>query len=491
MSTGFFDFSNLPLPYIFAVLSGYVLASVLAEGTSFWNKRESFEKILIGGALGLGLLLATTLPFVYLASFWVPLTFEQAVEISANLVLVFFLFVPLSAIITSKISRQTILKIFGYTVMILPYAFMVEYLFSVILLATIGVYPEYLHSMLNLLGTSFVISSAISFALCSLNLITYQLFVTPLLTLGELQLPYVDMRFGKKPKNRREKFSHFIWTLKKKLTIIRIRLFSKKKLSIFLIFTLLVFSPLFLIQFDCNSPLFTPTLQESEAEKISSSSVRPELVINITQEVGSNDFACQYYELRFKRYDVVLPTFPYSLKIICVKNPSNYSNVGNIGRIEPYVSSLEQVKNLWVTYDENISPTFLSNSQDVKEMTLDFSNVSKQTVGFNITYFQQFNSRNVTFDYEIDAGELQNNTMVDKYEFYISNNENVTLKIPQIEMTALCVADCDLENVEVYLNGNQIFRSVNDVKIYSITIQIEPYSFANITVMIPRQMSVG
>lgn len=60
-----FEITRLPLHYIYAVLTGYVLASLLAGETSFWKNRESFEKLVIGGALGLGLFFGQPFPLSY------------------------------------------------------------------------------------------------------------------------------------------------------------------------------------------------------------------------------------------------------------------------------------------------------------------------------------------------------------------------------------------------------------------------------------------
>jgi len=183
-------------------------------------------------------------------------------------------------------------------------------------------------------------------------------------------------------------------------------------------------------------------------------SINPELVMTRIEDWNGSSY--QFYKLRYRRYDVTLPSLGLSLNI-SISNPSNYSKLGNFGIPDQYATYLSDVSNLWVSRDNNSAITFLPDANNVENLMIGFSNVTTQTVNFNITYYQQFLSRNVTVEEIIDYGEWENNTKSESYYFWINNNENSTLHIPYFELNGLAVLNSsELEKVEVYINNNLV-----------------------------------
>lgn len=224
------DLFNIPLPYLFAVLTGYVLASLLAGDTAFWRSREAFEKLIIGAALGIGLFLGVAFPIVLLSSLWIPLTIEQMFQLSGYLLFVCFLFTPLSAHIGARVSKERILWVFGNFLVIFPYAFLLEVGLAFMLTQAVTTYPDYLRLTMLPFWNSFMGTSLVSFVLSALNLVIFQLFITPLWGRNQREIPCFDRRWGQKArKGWKQEFSHLQWSFGRKLTITRMRLFTKRK----------------------------------------------------------------------------------------------------------------------------------------------------------------------------------------------------------------------------------------------------------------------
>ena len=412
---------------------------------------------------------------------WISLTLEQAFQSSGILLLVCFLVAPLSAHIVAKISRERILTIFGYITLIYPYAFLLEALFAYILTIGIATYPVYLRLVMKPFWDSFLNISLLSFVLSALNLAIFQIFVTPLWVRRQQVIPLVDMRWGRKAKRCwRDKFSSFKWSIKRRLTITRMLLFTKKKSIIGLGLVLSTLAPLIVIPLDQKFYFLTPKLQASEEKLFSVSWMNRQLIL--TRIETWKGVVYQYYELKYRSYNVTLPTFPYHVNSICIANPSNFSKEADSGRLHPFLGSWGDIDNLWVSSNNNISFLFQPDSKEVKEMIIDFSNATSRMISFNVTYYQQFLTRNVTVKEEIELGEYQNDTRSEIYYFYVYNNENATLKIPYFELHRLAFEVVDIDTVEVYMN-NQLdpLVSVDRHAIYPLMI-VPPYAVGNLTI---------
>lgn len=492
LSLDFFDISTMPLPYIFAILTGYIFAQILAGETSFWKNRQIFEKILIGGALGFLLFFGIAFPLVTLGEFFFPSLFLEPLEASGYLIMTLFLFLPLSLRI-KKISSSTILKGFSYVTQIFPYVMIIVVFIVFSLIEGVKNYPEYMRLVLSPMSITLRNKALVATFFAYFNFLTFFYFVQPLIERNVREIPTIDMRWGKKKeKSLKERFQCLTHKMRCQWTLFRIQTFSNKRIFLIILLLFLIASPMIFTKIDSNSHIVTAKLQEFEEIMFSPSDVNPELVMNLTQDLRSENFLVCFYELRFKNYCVTLPDNPYGIKSVQIKNPSSYSKIGNIGLFNPYVTSLNQVNNLWVIGSEdNESITFLSNAKNVDNLILDFSNVSSLICYFNITYFQKFYTRDVLVNWDIDYGELNNNTQIDEYSFAIHNNENRTLVIPQIEINALSVADCDHDNVEIYLNGDPRLRSVDSTAIYVPSLCIQPLSSGTITVKIPRVLNAN
>ena len=409
---------------------------------------------------------------------------DSALEASGYFELVFVLGIVALSYYLFKISGEHILERLSQVSLIFLIVMLVELYFVLMLRIGINLYPDYVQPFLENSANFLVSLSLPSILFVVANFVNWFIFNRMLMMEQKANSDSgLEKQDGKK---WLEKLFGLKSSLREAIGIKKLMKFIKRR-GVIILGVVLVLSPFIVIPFDLNLHFITPKLQISDEGKFSSTWAKPELIMNITQDGFTDDFLTQYYELRFKHYDVVLPTIPSSVKSIRIANPSNRSISGEVGFPESYVSNLNSVNRFWVTCDENVSTNFLPDSNNVEEILFDFSNVTKQQDNFNVTYFQQFNSRNVAFDWDIEYGEWQNNTRVDEYEFKIQNNENTTLKILEIEIGALCFDDCDLEHVEVYLNGKNITSLASYGRVYGIYMNINPYNSANITVTIPQQ----
>lgn len=479
---------NLPISITLAVITGIGIFYIVSHKTSSWKALEPFGQKIInfifGFIIGTCILFGIVFPLIYYTGFWLPLTVESALEASGYFELVFVLGTVALSYYMFKISGERILERLSQVSFVFFIVMLAELYFVLMLRMGITLYPDYVQPFLenfanflfrlSLPSILFVVANSVNWFIFNRMLIMEQTANSGSGLEKQDGKKWIEKLFGLKS------------SLREVIDIKKVMKFIKRR-GVIILVVMLVLSPFIVIPLDLNLHFITPKLQISNEEKFSSTWAKPELIMNITQDGFTDDFLTQYYEQRFKHYEVVLPTIPNSVKSIRIANPSNRSMAGEVGFPESYVSNYYLVNRFWVTCDENVSTNFLPDSNNVEEIQLDFSNVTHQQDNFNITYFQQFNSRNVIFDWDIKYGEWQNNTKVDEYEFEIQNNENITLKILEIEIGALCFDDCDLENVEVYLNGKNITSLASYGKVYGIYININPYSSANITVNIPQQ----
>lgn len=476
----FWDFLELftrpeAFPYFFTFLTGYVLASLFAGNSSFWKDRDTFEKIIIGGALGFSLFYGIAFPIVILFSMWIELDIQLINRWSAIFLLVCFLLWPLLSY-TAGISRDRIFKTFAYVVRFLPFASLLELFLTWIISMEVSGYPPYLNQILKPFWNNFILISVVSFLLiASINLALYLLFITPLWTEKYRPVRLIDPARKSEIKGWR----HQIFLLKPSI--------RKKRIMVLTLITVIIL-PSVIIPIDQAFPFYTPRLHISNEFYYLYPYGSQELVL-IRKETWKGPIY-QYFGLMQRKYMVSIPNFlPNSLLVTSfyIENPSNFSEKQGTGSY-PGRSSCEKTGYIWVSCPENVSYTFQPNTEEVTGVVINFVNFTEsQVFNFNVTYYQQFLYRNVIISENQKLGEYQNDTRQESYYFFISNRENCTVVITYFEFDRLHYAEVIRDTIKVYINGTENPSiTLKGYKIYPGT-EIPAGSTMNLTIALLSQ----
>lgn len=115
-------------------------------------------------------------------------------------------------------------------------------------------------------------------------------------------------------------------------------------------------------------------------------------------------------------------------------------------------------------------------------MIVNFANVSKRTLLFNLTYYKLLQAVDVTIVEDQMLGEYHNDTRQECYYFYIHNNENATLRIPYLQFSRLNYDGVVSETVKVYGHGQEYPWATIDSYYIRPDMIIPAYGTGNLTI---------
>lgn len=461
------------LPQILAILTGYFLASLFAEDTSFWRTRSSFDKLIISGALGLGLFYAVGYPIILLSSPWTELTTIQQVNQSSG-ILIFscFLLVPLS-LHAVGISRRILFRAFASTVSLLPYAAILELLLAWLINIEISIYPLYLGKIMVPFWDSFFRTSLICFVLFTLCMLIHQLFITPLQRgrYRHVRLASPGQRSG-------------IKGLKHRLFLFKPSIQARHKI-VLLGLAIVIFVPLIVVPIDQHFPFITPRLQIGGECCYEGPYFINELVVARFLEGDAGEY--RYYDLMCKEYNITIPGFDsirgfLHADSVYVANPSNFSKRLSSYELGQTLSNWNNVKSLWISSGENVSFDPKPDENNIDGLIVNFANITNQVINFTIRYYQEFFNRDVSITENVTFRERPNNTKLECYYFIIENKENCILNIPYFEFSRLQYAEVDRNSTKVYINGQEASHVLVGLNFIYPWMIVGAYKTGNLTI---------
>lgn len=429
-------------PYIFAFLAGYVIISLFAGKTKLWTERNTFEKLLMSGALGFAMFNGMVVPYVSLAIPWLGLTDNQVFSFAGGVILTLGVLIPL-ALQNFGVSREQMFKRFQKLPFWLSVISIVELMTVFLFNMQVQTFPTYLQNVMSpFWDTVFNISfTHLVLVICFSTLI----FLMFILRLSNELNP-------KSKKLTEIKLHQLISNLKPHI--------RKRNIFIVILLMIIILIPSIIIQADNSFHFIIPKLQVGEEGIPSEPSDDYERVFVLTRSVrGIGRDNKEYYQVRYRDYNITVPNLHCLRKFlnadsIYVVNPNNSSKELDEGH-PPNLPWWGGIDNLWIDIQENVTLTPEFDGEILDGILFGLANVSGSTINFNMTYFKQLSDMDVTIEQEEILGEYVNGTRQEWYYFYITNNEDTDLWIPYFELDSL-YQSIDSDSVEVYKNSELV-----------------------------------
>jgi len=453
-------------PFIFAVVAAYVLLSLFAGKSSFWDDRSTFEKILMAGALGFALYFGMSFPFVLLYSVWAGFTDRQIFESSGYLLLTFGAFVPLGLRALGK-SGAWIFRKFIYVPILLVLGSGLELIIAWIINVQVHMYPSYLSRVMVPFWDSVYSTSIVCalFVFC-LNYLIFFLFVGHLVNEIYPRILTVDSEQRSGIKGWR----HRIFLLKPSI--------RRKHRIILVLLGLIILLPSIIIPIDQSYPFLTPGLYTDREKDYLAPRKKRELILSRFETWKGAEY--KYYGLVYKEFNATIPNLSLTDSFY-LESPGNLTEELVLDNL-PYYSRQEHINNLWLSCTQNISATSKAHNGQIEGIVVNFENVTERTLFFNLTYYKLFQNVNVRIIEDQMLGEYHNETRQECYYFYIYNRENITLTIHYFEFYRLIYEGVDSETVRVFRNGQEFPWAVVDSYYIRPDVLIPAYSTVNLTI---------
>lgn len=425
-------------PFIFAFLAGYVIISLFAGKTKLWKERNTFEKLLMSGALGFAMFYGMVVPYISLAIPWLGFTDKQVFDVAGVFILTLGVIFPIT-LQSLGFSGEQIFKRFQKLPLWLILISTVEVITITLFNAQVQTFPTYLQNVMSpFWNTVFNISIT---HWISVSFLSYMIFIMFILRLSNELNPKSEKLIEIK--------------LRQLVSILKSHIIRKRNVFILILLVAIILIPSIIIQVDNSVHFVTPRLQVGEEGIPSERLDYYERVFVLARlETGKGE-KLEYYQVRYRDYNITVPNLHGLRKFlnadsIYVANPNNTSRVLNDG----YPSNLpiwSHVDNLWINVQENVTLTPDFDGEILDGIFFGLANVSGSTINFNMTYFKQLPDMDVIIEKEEILGEYVNGTRQEWYYFYITNNEDKDLWIPYFELLSL-YQNIDLDSVEVYKN---------------------------------------